>query len=495
MVENRFNLIDEPWIPVVDKGRVSLRDIFSNTYISALGGNPIQKISLIKLFQAIAQSAYTPPNNDYWLELGVTGLAKACLEYLDKWYDRFFLYGEKPFLQMPAIAVAKQQSFGVILPEIATGNTTIHTQIQQEKVLNDAEKALLILQISGFGLGGKKTDNSVVLTPGYLEKTNDKGKVASGKPGPLLGFYGYLHNFLLGSTICETMWLNLFTNEQIESYKIYSQKLGIAPWEKMPLGENDEVAQNLKISLMGRFIPMNRFVLLAENGLHYSEGITHFTHKEGMADPSVSVNFFAKEPKAIWCDPGRRPWRSITSLLSFLSASSNDKFECFQLRSGLCRPHSSVKIGIWSGGLRVSSNAGEQYVSGSDDFIESIIFIPADAFAGQEWFSYLQSEMIELDTIAKTLYGCVTAYYKYLTTDGKEFAKQSTNLFWQLCEHSFQKLVNYAEDKVKRYELRKEFAGFIDKAFNVYCLRNTARQLDAWAKSKPNLFKYLKVEN
>ena len=28
-MERRFNLIDEPWLPIVDVGRVSLRQVFS----------------------------------------------------------------------------------------------------------------------------------------------------------------------------------------------------------------------------------------------------------------------------------------------------------------------------------------------------------------------------------------------------------------------------------------------------------------------------------
>ena len=37
--ENRFNLIDEPWLPVVDVGPVSLRQLFSHPEYRALGGN------------------------------------------------------------------------------------------------------------------------------------------------------------------------------------------------------------------------------------------------------------------------------------------------------------------------------------------------------------------------------------------------------------------------------------------------------------------------
>jgi len=104
-VENRFNLIDEPWIPIVDVGRVSLKQLFDHSDYRALGGNPVQKIALTKLLLAIAQAAYTPEDDDDWDKLGADGVAKRSLEYLERWHDRFYLYGEKPFLQMPAIKV------------------------------------------------------------------------------------------------------------------------------------------------------------------------------------------------------------------------------------------------------------------------------------------------------------------------------------------------------------------------------------------------------
>ena len=102
MTENRFNLVDEPWVPVVDVGRVSLAQLFSQQDYRALGGNPVQKIALTKLLLAIAQAACTPEDDDDWASIRPEGLSEKCLEYLNKWHDRFYLYGEKPFLQMPA---------------------------------------------------------------------------------------------------------------------------------------------------------------------------------------------------------------------------------------------------------------------------------------------------------------------------------------------------------------------------------------------------------
>ncbi len=227
LTENRFNLIDEPRIPVADFGRVSLQ-VFSNPEYRSLGGNPVQKIALLKLLLAIAQSAATPDNEVEWKALGTRGLAERCLIYLDKWHDRFYLYGEQPFLQMPAIQAAKKQSFGAVLPEVSTGNTTVLSQIQVQRSLDDADKALLLLTLMGFALSGKKTDNSVVLSPDYSGKRNDKGKLSTGKPGPAVAHMGLLHSFLLGNKLQETLWLNLLTHRQIEQMNIYPAGLGIA---------------------------------------------------------------------------------------------------------------------------------------------------------------------------------------------------------------------------------------------------------------------------
>lgn len=502
MTENRFNLIDEPWIPVVDVGRVSLRQLFSHPEYRALGGNPVQKIALTKLLLAIAQSAYTPQDNYDWAQLQPSGMAEKCLEYLDRWHDRFFLYGNKPFLQMPAIKDAAVQPFGAVLPEVSTGNTTVLTQGQIEKPLTDADKALLIVQQMGFALGGKKTDNSVVLSPGYQGKKNEKGKPSTGKPGASVGFMGYLHNFLMAETLWTTIWHNLFTQEHIAELKIFPTGLGTPPWERMPAGEQCPTAEELKTSLIGRLVPLSRFCLLDDKGLHYSEGIAHLGLQEGIVDPSVSADFSATKPRAIWVDPEKRPWRVLTALLSFLSVNSTNKFSCLQLRLGLTRAmHRSETIGIWSGGLRVSSNAGEQYVAGSDDFVESLIQLHC-SILGEQWFTNLQLEMELFEKLASQVWSAVYNCHKREIKDSKErdnradsLAKNAQNLFWQLCEQKFQDLVYACDSLEKVQSLRPVFASFVYKAYDTYCPRETARQLDAWAKNRPKLGKYLNHMN
>jgi CRISPR system Cascade subunit CasA len=497
--ENHFNLIDEPWIPIVDVGKVSLKQVFLESGYRAIGGNPVQKIALTKLLLAIAQAAFTPEDDEAWQELQPEDLAKKCLAYLVQWHGQFYLYGDTPFLQMPAIKTAFIQKFGAVLPEISTGNTTVLTQSQAEKKLSNGDKALLIVQLMGFGLGGKKTDNSVVLTKGYQGKLNEKTKPSTGKPGPSIGFLGFLHSFLQGSSLQETLWLNVLTQQQIADMGIFPAGLGIAPWQQMPEGENCATAESLKASLMGRLIPLSRFCLLAEQGLHYSEGIAHSGYKEGIADPSTTIDRSGKEAKALWTDPEKRPWRQLTALLSFLSSANNRGADCYQLRLTTSRASNAnpalKSFGIWSGGLRVSSNAGEQFVSGSDDFVESLIQLPTDSL-GEKWFSRFQTEMGELDTLSKIIYGATLSYFKSQNMEAKGQAALASNLFWQLCERQFQALVSACADTdTTALKIRTVFAQFVQKSYDSQCANDTARQLDAWARHRPNLSLYLKNTN
>jgi CRISPR system Cascade subunit CasA len=497
--QRRFNLIDEPWIPVADSDRVSLKQLFQAPQLRALGGNPVQKLAVIKLLLAIAQAACTPENESEWIALGQDGTARRCLTYLEKWHDRFYLYGDRPFLQMPAINTAACQSFGAVLPEISTGNTTVLSQGQVQRSMDDGERALLILVMMAFALGGKKTDNSVVLTEGYAGKRNDKGKPSTSKPGPAVAYFGLLHTHLLGQTLHETLWLNLITRQQIQQTGFFPGGVGIAPWEQMPQGEDCAIARALKQSLMGRLIPVCRFCLLAEQGFHYSEGIAHANYKEGMSDPSVAVDYSGKEPRALWVDPEKRPWRELTSLLSFIAQSDRKGFECIQIQVGLDRARDATqRFALWSAGLRVSSNAGEQFVSGSDDFVESQVWLNS-GMLGQTWFTRLKQEMDALDQLAKSLYGRVLAYFKEQKVDGAKLAAQATALFWQLCEQQFQALVNncyVANDEADDlWRLRTRFSGYAHHSYNEFCPNETARQLDAWAKCRLDTRNYLRQES
>ncbi len=489
-MENRFNLIDEPWIPVADIGLVSLKKLFSDRNYRALGGTPVEKIAVTKLLLAIAQSAYTPENDAEWQLRGADGLALACLGYLEKWHDHFYLFGEKPFLQMPAVEAAEVKSFGTVMSDVATGNTTCLTQYHAEKPLQDSQKALLLLIQMSLAFGGKKTDNKVVLTPGYAGKTNTKGKPSTGKPGPAVGL---LHSFAVGSTLHQTLWLNLLSHKDILEIGLFANGVGQAPWERMPVGEDCEAAKALKNSMMGRLVPLCRFSLLSDDGLHFTEGLYHLSHKEGLFDPSITTKLEGKELKEVWCDPERRPWRQLPALLAFIG-QRNGISGCLQLKYALKKAiNNELEHGVWSGGIKVRNHAGEQYLSGKDDVLESTMLLPLGS-TKELWFESYSKQMEALDKMAKRLFGCVSHYYKSQNKDGKGQAANATLAFWQLCERDAQQLLYDCDNPNAMSLLHRRFASYLLNTYDALCPNQTSRQLGAWAKCRPNISEYLKQE-
>ena len=93
-----LNLCDYPWIPVAGEDeRKSLIQIFSDSSLRRLSGNPVDKIVILRLLLCIAQASSKLPDNDAWLKLTDEKLAQNALAYLKKHHGCFELYGEHPF--------------------------------------------------------------------------------------------------------------------------------------------------------------------------------------------------------------------------------------------------------------------------------------------------------------------------------------------------------------------------------------------------------------
>jgi CRISPR system Cascade subunit CasA len=486
--KNRFNLVEECWVPIAGGKPASLMDLFTKKSLASFGGNPIEKIALTKLALAVAQAACTPDDENEWGKLGANGLARAANKYLEENKDLFWLYGKRPFLQMPSVDTAEKQPYGALLPMVATGNTTVLIQSQIPRELSDPEKALLLVTLMSFAAGGKKVDNSLVLSKDYT------GKSKAAKPGPSLGYLGYLHSFVKGENLIDTIWLNILTKRDIKALPMEGG-LGIPPWERMPTGENDRGANLIRKSYLGRLVPLSRFVLLSDDGVHYSEGVDFANHKSGQWDPSITVDNSSK-PKAIWVDPEKRPWRQLTALLSFLETQAERSYECLQVRYAvqrLAKPSKkSRRFYIWSGGLRVSFKAGEQFATGLDDFVESEISIGSGQLS-EPWFLALKHEMIELDSLSRYLFKSIAGYYSQFSSDGQKQAVKAANAFWVLCEPHCQELVDSCDspDSDSRQKMRRQFFAYAVNTYNRFCPRDSSRQIEAWAKNRLKANTYL----
>ena len=489
MTEKRFNLVDEPWIPVADYGLVSLRQVFLNPQLRAIGGTPLEKIAIMKLLLAIAQAACTPDDNAAWQALGVGGITKACLAYLDKWHEAFWLYGERPFLQMPAVAKAKRLPYGALLPHVASGNATYLFQTQLGPEMTDAQKAMLVLVNMACCFSGKKVDTSTALSPGVT-------KSASAEAGPALCSQGLLHSFLQGATLLQTLWYNLLTTQDVASIKTFTSGVGRPPWEAMPQGEACPLAEGLRHSLMGRLVPLARFLLLQEDGVCVVEGLRHPNYLHGsVADPSAAIQFNEKRNKALWANPSRRPWRSLASMLAFVDsnpAMTKQIYVCLHLQKGLPKLYAAQAgaFGLWCGGIKLSSHAGAQYLPGQDDVVESEFTLSTDYVGGEHslWFSAWQRNMGRLEALGAALWGAVHNYYKAQKEDrAQDYAQNACQIFWQLAERCAEELSTACaqEAPAAAEAVMGRMVGSAATAYDTACPQDTARQLQLWARWRP----------
>lgn len=489
-----FNLIDEAWIPVVGKGRVSLKQVFSDVTLSRLDGSPLEKIAVLKLLQAISQVARTPETDAEWEEMGkdLTSFGKQCLDYLERVRSQFDLYGESPFLQILKVRKAKKYGINTLYPNIASGNNTVWRQEQQPRPIDNGEIALVLLVQMSCGLGGKRHDKGIVLERGYEKR--------SAHAGPAIDYSGVLHSFCLGRSLLETVWFNTFTLGEIKSMTRYLDGLGVPPWELMPQSENDEVARKLKESLLGRLVPLSRFCLIEGEDVHLTEGIVHLGYKAKYYDPSAvffhNATSKGEDPKVIWCQLEKRPWRDLTAICAFLDSQKSET-SCEQIR--FCW-HKLKKIQseltVWSGGIRVETNSGEQR---GIDFIESeTTFSPTE-----DWFLAFKNEMNLLGMALKELKKGIACYVKALHSSemptvekskkkSEEIAskeRKAEREFWQQCERYKQRIIDECEDPQGRRKIHKLVQHLLLNVFDGVCPKETGQQLKAWAFSRPTFAK------
>jgi CRISPR system Cascade subunit CasA len=495
-IENRYNLLDEKFIPL--KGRsCSLIDVFSEKNLPNLHCNSVQNISLTKLFLAIAQAAYTPKDDEDWANLPNI-LPQKCVEYLEKWRDYFFLYGEKPFLQMPQIRSEKELNLTAMLPEVSTGNTPLFFDSQLDKPLTDEEKAILMITLSGFAIGGKG-DNAIVISKNYGIKTNAKGNKSTEKFGPLLGRYGYLHTFFQGDTLFESIWYNILTLKDMQDIAVILPKgIGKPPWEAMPVSENDGTAMDIKNSLMGSLIPMSKFYSIDGDLIHITDGIDYPSYKDGGFCTTISINRGKKEKdtKVLCADTEKLPWRELTSILSFLGNDKN--YENFTIIKGRNRILTlNTGFIIWSGGLKVSDDGfRKQYLSGLDDYIESETWLESRMLKTGGWYLSLEIEMKKLEELQKNIYAAIKDYYKKIGFSEKninEVTRLALSDFWERSEMIFDDLLSACYNGTQK-NIRERFRKIAEDVYNVHCPRETARQLSAWAACGINYAKYLDKE-
>ena len=199
----RFDLVEQQWIPVVDRKGTSRRVGLAEVLLTAHelrgidGETPPMTAALYRLVLALAHRVYGPINDSAWGELGrAEGFTEQPLrDYLIKFSDRFDLFDEqRPFLQCPAVAARGVSSAGKLVPHRAVGNNTTlfdHTTAADEVLLDPDEAARWLVTLQAYDPGGLKT-------PYRSDKSSERAPC---------NWFGMV--LIEGATLKETLLLNM----------------------------------------------------------------------------------------------------------------------------------------------------------------------------------------------------------------------------------------------------------------------------------------------
>lgn len=160
-----YNLLEEPWIPVLlSDGSVKhmgIRDVFrfASDITDLACELPTQKIAIQRLLLAICYRTIKIPDVKAWKKLWISGVPEEPIQsYLDKWEDRFFLFGgDYPFMQAPNLRTAKDSISGLekIIADIPNG-TQFFTMRYGKAVsqISPAEAAIWLIHTQAFDPSG-----------------------------------------------------------------------------------------------------------------------------------------------------------------------------------------------------------------------------------------------------------------------------------------------------------------------------------------------------
>lgn len=235
-----FNLVDEPWLPVIGadghQAEVSLREVFrqAGTLRRLVGDLPTQSFAHLRLLLAVLHRAVGGPASlRHWRAVrdDPAGTTRLVEEYLDDWHDRFWLrHPTAPFLQVADLATAKGEVFGLSRIVCDGPGTSAFMTTRLGENLETAtwsEAARWLVHAHAYDVSG--------IHSGAVSDPRVKGGKGYGIGTGWAGQIGGVH--LVGRILWETLLLNLVAPSEIG---LEGGPDDLPVWERAPLGPAPE---------------------------------------------------------------------------------------------------------------------------------------------------------------------------------------------------------------------------------------------------------------
>ena len=483
--ENFYNLVDEPWIPVLMQDgtnrRVSLGEVFSDSdgAIADLALNPYERVAVFRLLLCIAQAALGPERlKDERAWRGAkAAVGPVSADYLKKWHDRFFLYGPHAFLQPDCVLPAKEDGVkpcsNLMFERAAGSNSTLfdHAAID-ERSFPAGIVGLNLVVYQNFSAGGGSPQC-----------------IWDGKITPFRGIrsapcyeQSMLFSILCGKTLLESVWLNLLTYGVIQnSLRV---EWGQPVWE-FETQQRDAVSSLAK-TYLGVVAPLSRAIKLYSGGFRciIGEGVAYPSLPE-WREPMASVKPNRKgEPSYVSADPGRMPWRELASILAVHETRGH------KAALALCHLESlseETEFTLWVGGLCWERGQAKQVDTVEWKARLSVSLLEEPAMQRYE------NAINYADRQQKALYAAAAEYaqkMKSSSDDKKIKAEQiasysvpAERIYWDLLARpEYQKLVLDVDSPTYMDNWKSATLKAALKAYERACPSTTARQMEAYAQ-------------
>lgn len=475
-----FNLVKDQWIRLVGHEPVGLLELFDFKDAPMLAGTPVQKLILFRFLLAIVQCACPLEDEDEYQAMTVEDMKARVRDYLTKQTDGFLLFdSDRPFLQHPGILENNDKKtfpLSAFMPGVCTGNATLLFAANSSRPsLDEADVVYTLLSLVTFGMGGKKPDKSLVFTDGLVKK--------SAPASPALG-RGWLHSFPMSSDLYKSLKLNIVTGDMLAEPELsfLPGGIGTPPWEKMPSTEAGPDAVDYTKTLVGWLVPISRFCRIFGENVCMTSGVVYPSVSDSICDLSVSLREANKKVTAVRARTDVAPWRQLDAVLAFSGANETEGCKALKL---IRESRQDDLSAVWCVGLQVSEQSGEQYMSNTDDFIESRFAIEP-GWEDRVFFKRYTDEMTWINKVKKKLWVCVTNYYQELQAGdlGSKTAGHAELIFWDICAPYGVRMAEacgIADPSI----YRKAFVNAALDAYDRVCPKVSARQLMAYQKYRP----------